>query len=113
MPKNTPRLPAALDQPSVSNVDLLRANNQSAADIKRLLDLIDDHEFALLRGIGIGALANERSHGKGPPYQKTGRKIFYPLAEVRKFLTASTVHPVNAPTLIDGGPRRRRAGGAP
>jgi hypothetical protein len=34
------------------------------------------------------ALANMRSEGKGPPFIKIGRKILYPLADVRAWEAA-------------------------
>jgi hypothetical protein len=79
----------------------------AAADLKSQLGLIEESEVAALRGMGLGSLRNERAKGKGPPYQRIGRKVFYPLEKLRAYLAASTVTPKRAPSLIDGNPKRR------
>lgn len=81
-------------------------------DLQKRLDLVDESEFALLRGVKVSALRNERSQGKGPPFRRSGRKVFYPFAGIKAFMEASTVRPAAAPTLINGNRRRRSAGGA-
>jgi len=78
------------------------------------LGLVDEVEVAELREMTVPSLRNERTRGLGPPYQRIGRKVFYPLPELRKFLAASTVVPAGpAATLISGLKRRRRVGSQP
>jgi hypothetical protein len=80
-------------------------------DLQTRLDCAAEDDFALLRRVKVSALRNERSKGEGPPFVRIGRKVFYPLAELRAYMQASTIRPVVTPTLIHGR-RRRRAGGA-
>ena len=79
-----------------------------AVDLQQRLGLISESEFAALRGVKISALWNERSLGKGPTFERWGRKIYYPLKEIEKYRAACTVKPTRVPSLIDGAPSRRR-----
>lgn len=72
------------------------------------LNLHPEAVVAQLRNVTRRTLANERSSGKGPPYVRLGRKIFYPKDGLKKFLAATTITPSRAPTLIDGKPRQGR-----
>lgn len=86
----------------------------SAADLKTELGLIEEKDVAALRDMTIASLRNERAKGKGPPYQRIGRKVFYPLDKLRAHLAAATITPSRAPSLIDGDRKRRsRTDGAP
>lgn len=76
-------------------------------DLKNQLELVAESEVAALRDVTIPSLRNERAKGKGPPYQKIGRRVFYNLKQLRQFLAASTVTPKRAKTLIDGKKRSR------
>jgi hypothetical protein len=80
------------------------------SDLLAELDALTEKEYAQLRGIGIAALRNERARGGGPAYTRNGRMILYPKAKLREWLAQRTVTPdaLNAPTLIDGTPGRRR-----
>jgi hypothetical protein len=78
-----------------------------AVDLKAQLGLAEESDVAALRGMSIPSLRNERAKGKGPPYQRTGRKVFYPIAALRAYLEKSTVTPTRAPSLIDGDRKRR------
>jgi hypothetical protein len=75
--------------------------------LKTELGLIDESEVAAWRDVDIAALRNERAKGKGPPYIRIGRKVFYPLDKLRAYLKAATVTPKRAPTLLDGNGKRR------
>jgi hypothetical protein len=79
----------------------------SAVDLKAHLGLAEESDVAALRGMSIPSLRNERARGKGPPYQRIGRKVFYPLDNLRKYLAAATVTPRRSPTLVDGSGKRR------
>jgi len=81
-------------------------------DLQTRLDYVAEDDFALLRRVKVSALRNERSRGEGPPYVRSGRQVFYPLADLKAFMEANTVRPVATPTLIHGRWRRRSAGGA-
>jgi hypothetical protein len=78
----------------------------SAVDLKTHLGLAEESDVAALRGMSIPSLRNERAKGKGPPYQRIGRKVFYPLDKLRAHLAAATVTPSRAPSLIDGNRKR-------
>lgn len=78
--------------------------------LKAELGLRDEAEVAEMRGLKIPALRNERCKGLGPPYTRIGKKIFYPLETLKKFLAASTVTPSRPTTLVNGNrPRAKRA----
>ncbi len=74
-------------------------------DIKTELRLLDEADVAGFRRMSVAALRNERARGSGPPYQRIGRKVFYPLDALKKYLVASTVTPLPAQSLIHA--RRR------
>jgi len=83
-------------------------------DLKTRLDLITEADFAALRGVKVSALQNERSLGKGPPFIRAGRRIYYTMAAIKAYIDAQTIKPAaRTPTLIDGYPagyplRRKR-----
>ena len=76
-------------------------------DLKSSLGLVDEFEVAELRDMSLGSLRNERSLGRGPPFTRMGRSVFYPLAELKKFVADSTVTPKRSATLIHGSKRPR------
>jgi hypothetical protein len=82
----------------------------SVGDLQKRCDLVDETEFALLRGVKVSALRNERSRNQGPPFVPVGRKIYYPFTGVKAYLEARTVRPATTPTLIHGNRRRRSVG---
>lgn len=79
----------------------------TVADLTSELDAFTEEEMALLRGVKLKSLADERSRGQGPPFTKLGKRILYPKQGVRKFLAQQTVIPSKAPTLIDGKRAKR------
>lgn len=83
----------------------------SPVDLKAHLELAEESDVAAFRRMTIASLRNERAKGAGPPYQRIGRKVFYPLDKLRAYLAAATVTPSKRRTLIDGK-RVQRAGGA-
>jgi hypothetical protein len=87
-------------------------SDPSDIDLKQHFNLAEEAKFAALRGVKISALQNERARGEGPAFRRVGRKIYYPLDEIEKYLAACTVKPTRAPTLIDGVPSRRRKSSA-
>ena len=84
----------------------------SEIDLTQVFNLFPEESFAALRGVKISALQNERALGKGPEFKRVGRRIYYPLGEIEKYLAACTVKPTRTPTLIDGVSRRRARGSA-
>jgi hypothetical protein len=93
-------------------VPALSVPELSLADLKKRFDLIEEPAFAALRDVDNRALSNERSQGKGPAYMRVGRKIYYPAAEIKKYLDGCLVKQTRKPTLIDGVPSRRRQRGS-
>jgi hypothetical protein len=81
-------------------------------DIKKELRLLDEADVAAFRDMSIPALRNERARGLGPPFQRIGRRVFYPLERLKDFLAASTVTPTRPRSLIDGNRKRRQSGAA-
>ena len=80
-------------------------------DLKKLLNYIDEAEYAQFRRVKVSALRNERAKGLGPPWTRDGRRVLYSVSGVRDFLAAKTVKPAQTPTLLHGNRRRRSAGG--
>jgi hypothetical protein len=78
----------------------------SEIDVKEKLQLLIPEEIARLRKVSLGHLANERSKGVGPEYQKIGGKVFYPLDKLKKFLAASTVTPPSPATMANSSSKR-------
>jgi hypothetical protein len=83
-------------------------------DLKNTLGLLEEAEVAALLHMTLPSLRNQRARVpyKGPPYQRMGRKVFYPLDQLKKYLAASTVTPSRARTLIDGNGKRGARSGA-
>jgi hypothetical protein len=84
-------------------------------DLKIQLGLVAEADVAALQDMTIASLRNQRAREPytGPPYQRVGKKIFYPLDQLKKYLAASTVTPSRSRTLIDGdGKRGARSGAA-
>jgi hypothetical protein len=84
-------------------------SDPEVGDLQQRLGLVSEAEFAALRGVKVSALWNERSLGKGPTFERWGRKIYYPMKEIEKYRAACTIRPTRTPTLIDGVLRRRRS----
>ncbi len=78
------------------------------SDLKNSLGLIDEKAFADFRGVQVRTLRNERSRGKGPEYQRIGRKVFYPLDSIRQFSKANATIPEQTATLLKGMRTSRR-----
>jgi predicted DNA-binding transcriptional regulator AlpA len=51
-----------------------------------LPELISPTELANMLGITTGALANNRSAGKGPRYVKLGKQVFYRKTDVQAWI---------------------------
>jgi hypothetical protein len=83
-------------------------------DLQSQLGLVAEAEVAALQRMTMASLRNQRAREPytGPPYQRIGKRIFYPLSELKKYLSASTVTPSRARTLIDGNGKRRGRSGA-
>lgn len=85
-----------------------------AIDLYELLGDMPEEAYAKFRDVQVAALRNERAHGKGPPYTKVGRKIYYSVEGIRKYHAAHTVTPgASKSTLIDGVRRRSRRHSGP
>ncbi|WP_409188850.1 helix-turn-helix transcriptional regulator [Bradyrhizobium sp. RDM4] len=54
-----------------------------------LAELISPTELANMLGITTGALANNRSAGKGPRYVKLGKQVFYRRTDVQAWIDAN------------------------
>jgi hypothetical protein len=78
-------------------------------DLKSQFDLVTPEEFAQLRNVTTGTLANERSRGEGPAFVKVGGKVMYTREGMRKYIAQNTVNPKAAPTLINAKSRSKRA----
>jgi hypothetical protein len=78
-------------------------------DLKTRLEVAEESDVAALLNMTLPSLRNQRAKGSGPPYQRIGRKVFYPIKSLRKYLEASTVTPKRAPTLIDRARKRAKA----
>jgi len=59
----------------------------------KLPELLTPREAAKVRRTTTGHLANERSRGLGPPVCKLGGRVFYPAAELSKFISERIVDP--------------------
>ena len=74
-------------------------------DIAVKTSLLPESDYLQFADIGKRAAANQRSQGKGPPFVRVGKKIYYPLEGICDLIAKNTVTPKSAPTLIHG--RRR------
>lgn len=59
----------------------------------KIPELLTPREAAAVRRTTVGHLANERARGLGPPIAKIGGRIFYPAAELRKFIVDRIADP--------------------
>jgi hypothetical protein len=78
-------------------------------DLKSRFEVAEETDVAALFKMTLPSLRNQRAKGLGPPYQRVGRKVFYPIAALKKYMAAQTVTPKRAPTLIDGARKRSKA----
>ena len=83
-------------------------SDTSDIDLTQHFNLTPEESFAALRGVKISALQNERALGKGPEFKRVGRRIYYPLKEIERYLASCTVKPTRTLTLIDGAARGRK-----
>lgn len=60
----------------------------NAGSLARLVNCLDEHEFATLAGVKVSTLDAWRKRGKGPNYVLLGNNYLYPIAEVESHLTA-------------------------
>jgi hypothetical protein len=63
---------------------------------------LSDTEAAALLGVKPETLATQRSQGRGPPYYKNGRRVFYTRRLIREYLVGCVRTP--EPALV----RRQR-----
>jgi hypothetical protein len=86
----------------------MRKRKRKAAkiDLKSALGVYSVAEYATMRGVTEKTLSAERCNGKGPPFQKFGRHVQYPIEGVHEFHAASTVKPQDRAQEIA---RRRKA----
>lgn len=54
-----------------------------------MTELVPPAELAKMLGITTGALANNRSAGKGPRYVKLGKKVFYRRSDIEAWIDAN------------------------
>jgi hypothetical protein len=80
-----------------------------SADLQTQLGLVPEATYAKMRDVDIRALQNERAKGLGPPFVKDGRAVFYPLAQLRKYIAKQARAPSKTKTLVNGGNRKRGA----
>jgi hypothetical protein len=57
------------------------------ADLARLVDCLDENEFATLAGVKQSTLKAWRKRGQGPEYILLGCNYLYPLEAVRNYIT--------------------------
>jgi len=70
----------------------------STGSLARLVNCLDEHEFATLAGVKVSTLDAWRKRGKGPRYVLLGKNYLYPIAAVESHLasrvkTRSSVKP--------------------
>jgi hypothetical protein len=80
----------------------------TSSDLVSQLGCVTEEDYVALSGKKLVSVRNERSLGLGPPHIKIGKRILYPLVELKKYLEAHTVRPESAPSLIHGTKRRGR-----
>jgi hypothetical protein len=61
-----------------------------------LKDYMPDAAYQKVRGIGDRQAARERASGRGPTFNRLGRKIYYYIPGVEEFLASLHVKPVRA-----------------
>jgi hypothetical protein len=76
--------------------------------LKATLGVLEESEVAALLNLTLPSLRNRRARHEGPPFQKIGKKVFYPLDKLRAYLKAATVTPKRAPSLLDGNRKSKR-----
>jgi hypothetical protein len=59
------------------------------AEVK-IPELLTPREAAAVRRTTTGHLANERSRGFGPPVCRLGGRVFYPAAELSRYISERT-----------------------
>lgn len=57
------------------------------AELARLVDCLDENEFATLAGVKQSTLSAWRKRGQGPEYILLGCNYLYPLEAVRKYIS--------------------------
>jgi hypothetical protein len=60
----------------------------NASSLARLVNCLDEHEFATLAGVKVSTLDAWRKRGKGPGYVLLGNNYLYPIAAVESHLTS-------------------------
>jgi len=60
----------------------------NASSLARLVNCLDENEFALLAGVKVTTLDAWRKRGKGPEYVLLGRNYLYPIAGVQTHVTS-------------------------
>ena len=63
--------------------------------------LIDEKKVSEITGLALSTLRNHRSLGKGIPYIKLGKSVRYDVEDVRRFIEAHRVIPIDAPQEIE------------
>ena len=74
-------------------------------DLKATFGLITEAEYADIRDVSPGALANERYRGLGPPFTKIGRHVYYPIKGIKADIAKNTRAPKPRPTMVSGSPK--------
>lgn len=60
----------------------------NAGSLARLVNCLDESEFATLAGVKVSTLDAWRKRGKGPQYVLLGNNYLYPIAAVESHLTS-------------------------
>lgn len=82
-------------------------------DLAADFGLVSEADAMHFRGVAKRTLSNERAQGKGPPFVRVGKKIYYPLDGLREYVAKNTITPVHSATLIHGRRRVRVRGHRP
>ena len=55
--------------------------------------VLNDVGAAAFLGLAVQSLRNVRSHGKGPPYIKLGRRVVYKVSDLEEYLNRHRIDP--------------------
>jgi len=75
--------PQTIANPEVTNPEAASAGDEISVDGRRL---VGEHRVAEMLGRHPRTLQRGRKTGKGPPYTKIGRKVYYELNDVQEWI---------------------------
>src|ERR1700733_10993881 len=75
--------PQTIANPEVTNPETANARDEISIDGRRLFG---EHRVAEMLGCSVRTLQRDRKEGKGPPSTKIGRRVFYELNDLQKWV---------------------------